>query len=87
MKFRIALWAAMGLAVAFSWAVFARATFSATYGQTQGLWTFISLTCPIATLGARYPISAYESLLANAFTYAILGLVIETCRRKLPHGS
>jgi hypothetical protein len=85
MKFRIALWAGTGLLVAFFWAVLAWASFPATYERMRGLWTFITLTCPVAAFGMHHPVSLYESLLANAATYALVGLVVEICRRQLRH--
>ena len=87
MRFRIALWAGTGLLVAFFWAVFAWATFPATYERMRGLWTFITLTCPVAAFGIHHRVSLYESLLANAATYAVAGLVVEALRRQLPHNN
>jgi hypothetical protein len=47
--------------------------------------TFISLTCPVAIAGRHYAISLYSVLAANAVTYALVGLIVETLRHQLHH--
>jgi len=42
----------------------------------------VRLTCPIALFGF-YPIRLYWVLLANASTYALVGLVVDTLRKRL----
>jgi hypothetical protein len=44
----------------------------------------VRLTCPIALL-SQYPISLSWVLFANAATYALLGLIVETLRSQLNH--
>ena len=51
----------------------------------RDVWTLISLSCPIAIAGMHHPISVYETLAANAVTYALVGLVVETLRHRLHH--
>jgi hypothetical protein len=85
MKFRVAMWAGAGFAVAGFWALFAYATFPDTSQRMRDLWTLISLTCPVAIAGKHYPISLYEVLAANTFTYGLIGLILETLRRQLHH--
>jgi hypothetical protein len=85
MKYRIGLWASAGFLVACSWALFAFATFPSTSERMRHVWSLVSLTCPIAIAGRHYPISLYESLAANAITYALVGLVVESVRRHLNH--
>ena len=82
MKNRIALWASAGFLVAGSWALYALATVPPALGIGP-LVTFVRLTCPIAILGSSYPISLYWALLANAATYALAGLILETLRHRL----
>lgn len=53
----------------------------------RGLWTLICFTCPVAIAGRHHPISLYEVLVANAVTYALVGLVVETLRRQLHHAN
>jgi hypothetical protein len=86
MKYRIAVWASVGFLVACLWALFAIATFPSTSERMRDVWTLISLTCPIAVAGKHYPISLYGALGANAVTYALLGLMVETLRHQLHHG-
>jgi len=83
MNYRIAMWAGAGFLVAGFWALFAIATFSSTSERMRDVWTLLSVTCPIAIAGMHYPISFYETLAANAVTYALVGLIVETLRHKL----
>jgi hypothetical protein len=85
MKYRIAMWASVGFLVAGFWAIFAFATFPSTSERMRDVWTLISVTCPIAIAGRHYPISLYEVLAANAATYLLVGLIVETLRQKLHH--
>ena len=83
MKYRIAIWAGMGLLVAGGWALYALATTPPALGWGDPLLPVVRLTCPIAILGRSYPISLYWALLANAATYALAGLIVETLRQRL----
>ena len=84
MRFRIALWAIVGFLVAGFWALFAVATFPSSE-RMRDVWTFICITCPIAIAGMHHAISVYETLVANAITYALVGLIVETLRKRLHH--
>ena len=84
MKFRIAIWGIVGFLVAGAWALFAIATFP----SVERMWdvrTFIYITCPIAIAGMHRAISVYETLVANAITYALVGVIVETLRKRLHH--
>jgi hypothetical protein len=85
MKYRIAMWAIAGFLVAGFWALFAVATFPSTSGRMRDVWTFICITCPIATAGMHHPVSVYETLAANAIAYTLVGLIVETLRKRLHH--
>jgi hypothetical protein len=85
MKYRIAMWASAGFLVAGFWALFAIATFPSTTERMRDVWTFVCITCPIAIAGMHYPISVYETLAANAVTYGIVGLIVESLRKQLHH--
>jgi hypothetical protein len=85
MKHRIAMWAGTGFLAAAFWALFAWATFPSTSERMRHVWSLISLTCPIALAGRHYAISVYVVLAANAATYALVGLMVETMRRQLHH--
>ena len=85
MKHRIPVWAVVGFLVAGSWAVFAAATFPSTNERMRDVWTFVCVTCPIAIAGMHHRISLYDVLVANAVTYGLVGLVVETVRKQLHH--
>jgi hypothetical protein len=85
MKYRIAIWASVGFFVASCWALYAFATTPPALGRGDPLVILVRLTCPIAILGASYPISLYWALVANAATYGLAGLVIESLRQRLHH--
>lgn len=85
MKFRLAMWVIVGFLVAGFWALFAAATLPSTSERLRDVWTLVCLTCPIAIAGIHHPISLYETLAANAVTYAVVGLIVETLRKQLHH--
>ena len=84
MKYRIALWASAGFLVAGGWALYALASTPPAFTSADPLLALVRLTCPIALL-SFYPIRLYWVLLANAATYALVGLIIETLRQRLNH--
>jgi hypothetical protein len=85
MKYRSAIWAVTGLLVAGFWTLFAFATSHLQHPRStermRDIWLLISFTCPIAIFGMHHAVSLYESLAANAVTYAVVGLIVETLRR------
>lgn len=81
-RHRIAMWATAGFLVAGFWALFA---FTSGEQPLRNVWTFVGLTCPVAIGGMHYPISLFDSLVANAATYGAVGLVVETIRKQLRH--
>jgi hypothetical protein len=83
MKNRIAMWAGAGFLVAGGWALYAVATTPPAFASGDPLLALVHLTCPIAILGKYYAISVYSVLLANAATYAVAGLIVETLRPRL----
>jgi hypothetical protein len=83
MKYRIAIWACAGFLVAGGWAIYALATTPPAM-NSDPIATLVRLTCPIALL-SFYPISLYWVLVANAATYALAGLVLESLRQRLYH--
>jgi hypothetical protein len=85
MKYRVAMWAIVGFLVAGFWALFAVATFPSTSERMRDVWTLVSLTGRVAIAGRHYPISLYEVLAANAITYALVGMIVETLRHQLHH--
>jgi len=87
MKFRIATWASAGFLVAGCWNLYALATFPIQMTSEPIVWTLVRLTCPIAfaSFYFHFPVSIYWVLLANAATYALVGLVVENLRQQLHH--
>jgi hypothetical protein len=86
MRYRIAVWATVGLLVAGGWALyFANASKDVAIDPVVSI--LIRLTCPIAIAGAHYPISLYWILVANAVTYALAGFIVETVQQQLRHAS
>jgi hypothetical protein len=82
MKYRVAMWAAAGCLVAGGWAVYFLLA-SKSLPIEPIVSALVRLTCPIAIIGWRYPVSLYLALAANVATYALVGLVVETLRRQL----
>ena len=87
MKFRIFLWAMAGFLVAAGWAFYAAATFPDLIQAKPLVWTFALLTQPIALASwhFHFPVSIYWVFVANATSYALLGLIVETVRQQLHH--
>ena len=81
MKCRIAIWATLGAVVVVGWSLYIYAISPIQLTTKAVAWTLASLTCPIA-LAHRYPLSFYFVVLANAATYALVGLIVETLRRR-----
>jgi hypothetical protein len=86
MKYRIAIWAAAGFLVASGWAVYLLVR-SRDHLIEPIVSTLIRLTCPVAIIGAHYPVGLYSALVANVATYALIGLVVETLWRQLNHSN
>jgi hypothetical protein len=84
MKRRIAAWAGAGFLVALIWAIYAFVARPLVLTSGQPVTDLIRLTCPISLLSS-HPIRLYTVLLANAATYALIGLIAETVWRRLIH--
>jgi hypothetical protein len=80
MKSRIAIWAAVGAVIVVVWRVYISATLSNPLGTSGLRRAFVYLSCPIA-MGHQHPQGFYFVLLANAATYALAGVVVETAHR------
>jgi len=85
MKRRIVIWAIAGFLVAGLWALYAASTFPNPLNAQPIVWTLINLTCPIvfASFHFHFGIKLLWVLLANAATYALFGLVLESLRQQL----
>jgi hypothetical protein len=80
MKSRIAIWATLGALVVVVWGIYISATLSNPLGRDGLGRALIYVTCPIA-IASRHPQGFSFVLLANAATYALAGVVVETARR------
>jgi hypothetical protein len=81
MKYPVMVWAITGFVVAGGWALYAF-THVTSYGDP--IMPLIMVTCPIVFIRS-YPLSVYLVLAANAATYAVIGLAVETLRRQFRH--
>jgi uncharacterized RDD family membrane protein YckC len=86
MKYRIAMWASAGLIIASCWALYAFATTPPAMTSADPILALVELTCPVvfASIHFHFALGLYWSLLANAATYAAIGLIVETLRPQ-PH--
>ena len=86
MKYRIAMWANVGLLVVGCWQLYALAAAPIPISAAQPIvWTLVLLTCPIvlASFHFHFAVGLYWVLLANAVTYALVGLIVEALRQQL----
>jgi hypothetical protein len=81
MKHRIAIWASAGFLVAVGWALYAYPAMT----SADPMVSLVEFTCPIVLVGTHFHfgVSLYWSLLANAATYGLVGLIAETLRQRL----
>jgi len=85
MRNRIAIWAALGFAVAGGWALYAFLTPPDSFllsMRNPVIQVALYLSCPIAYAGRFYPIQFWWVLLANAAAYAAIGMIFEMFRLK-----
>ena len=88
MKFRIAIWAGVGLLVAVGWALYSFSAFPSPITRAEPVvWNLALLTQPIVLASFRFHfgIGVCWVLLANTITYGLIGLIAETVRQKLHH--
>jgi hypothetical protein len=87
MKNRIAMWAGAGLLVAGFWALYLLATAPIPMTPAEPRWTLVRLTCPVVFAGFyfHFPVSINWFFVANAATYALIGLIAESFRRQPKH--
>jgi hypothetical protein len=79
----MATWASAGFLVAGFWALYF-AWASKDIPTETIVFNLARLTCPIAfaSFYFHFPVGVYWSLVANAVTYALIGLIVETLRRR-----
>lgn len=85
---RILFWTLAGCLVAGLWALYAAAIFPNQLLSAGPIpWVLINVTCPVAfaSFHFHFGIKLYSVVLANAATYALIGLIVENLRRQLSH--
>jgi len=90
MRYRIAIWACAGFFIAAFWALYAFAMPPGTISPVSpAVWALVRFSCPIvfASLYLHFGIQFYWVVLANAATYALLGLLLETLRQQPGHAN
>ncbi|MGZ4733791.1 MAG: hypothetical protein ACXVZH_16785 [Terriglobales bacterium] len=89
MKYRIAMWTGAGFLIAVCWALYAFATTPPAMTSADPIVSLVELTCPVvfASVHFHFALGLYWSLLANAATYGLVGLIVERLRQQLHHAS
>jgi hypothetical protein len=81
MKTRIAMWAAAGFLIAGCWELFVSLSVPFANQRIADVWLLAAITCPV-TLVRYLPVTWYAVLIANTATYVLLGLTVETLRKR-----
>jgi hypothetical protein len=83
------MWAGAGLLIAGFWALYFSPTVPIPITSAEPQWTLARLACPVvfASFYFHFPLGVYWAILANAATYALAGLTLESLRRQLKHAS
>jgi hypothetical protein len=85
MKRRIAVWAGAGFLLAGCWALYAFAAGPEQFITSMKeplVQALVFITCPVSFAGRYFAISLWWALAINAATYALIGVIAETLRRK-----
>jgi hypothetical protein len=85
MKYRIGVWAGAGFLVAGCWALYAFASTPPALTSGDPMLALVELTCPVAfaSIHFHFGVSLYWSLVANAATYGLIGLLVESLRHRV----
>ena len=83
---RIGAWASAGFLVAAFWAVYLFPTAPIQMSSTEPILALARFTCPVVLASSyfHFGLRFYWVLLANAATYAVVGLIVETLRFPKP---
>jgi hypothetical protein len=87
MKNRIAMWASAGFLVAGCWGLYFASADKANPIEPI-VYTLARLTQPVVAVVVSYshfPVGLRWCLVANAATYVLVGLIVETIRKQLSH--
>jgi hypothetical protein len=81
------MWSFAGLSIAVCWWFYLTATAPIPITATPMLWTVARLSCPIVLAGFyfHFGVSVYLTFVANAATYALIGLMVEGLRCQRHH--
>jgi hypothetical protein len=86
MKRRIAIWAGVGFLVASCWVLYTFAASPDHLGivmREPAVETLLFVTCPVVSqIRDHLPLPFWSVPLINAATFAVIGLIFETLRRK-----
>jgi|ERR1035438_5735255 hypothetical protein len=87
MKYRIGMWASAGFLVAGCWAIYALSRTNPITSAEPIVYTLARLSQPVVFAGfyLHVGLHVYWVLLANAATYALIGLIAESVRQHLNH--
>ena len=89
MKYRIARWASAGFLVAAGWGLYFASADKANPIEPI-VYILARLTQPVVAVTVSYfnfPLGLRWALVANAATYALVGLIVETPRKQLNHAN
>ena len=83
MKRRIAMWAGVGFLVAAFWAIYLYPTALPIISNQPILWMLARLSQPVvfASFFLHHDLRFYWVIAANAATYAMVGVLVETFRQ------
>ncbi len=86
MKYRIAIWATAGFLVAGSWGLYFASADKAVpispFVSALARWTQPAVAV-IISYSSKSLLGLRATMVANAVTYAVIGLIVETIRRHL----
>ena len=83
--FRVGIWATAGLLIAMGWGIyFATANKATPIGPL--VYVMVRLTQPVIATVVYFdpdtPLVLHSAVVANAATYALLGIIVETVRKQ-----
>ena len=81
MKTRVMIWAAVGFSIAAFWAMYWFVAPPAPANPVLLMAAKLTQPFAFATLRLQFGLSVYWALVANAVTYGLVGLLVETVRR------
>lgn len=82
------MWGSAGFLVAAFWAIYFFPTAANIIAYHPAIWALACLTCPVlfASLHLGIGVPILWAVMANAATYALIGLALETYRKQVHSG-